>query len=70
MSHLDELLPTAAESRKKMAAAEAEKASEYMRKHQAAAEAEKKALMDQLQKPSGVRMRSACGERPRSSSAP
>jgi hypothetical protein len=50
---LDELLPTAADSRKKMAAAEAEKASEYMRK-QAAIEAEKKALLEQLQKPSGV----------------
>ena len=49
----DELLPAAADCRKKMAAVEAEKASEYMRK-QAAMEAEKKALLDQLQKPSGV----------------
>lgn len=49
----DDLLPTAADCKKRMAEAEAEKASEYMRK-QAAADAEKKALFDQLQKPSGV----------------
>jgi len=48
-----DLLPTAADCKKRMAEAEAEKASEYMRK-QAAADAEKKALLDNLQKPSGV----------------
>jgi hypothetical protein len=53
MSTLDELLPTAADSRKTMAEAEAAKASEYLRK-QAAADAEKKALLEQLAKPSGV----------------
>ena len=51
--NIDELLPSAADMKKKMAVAEAEKASEYVRK-QAAADAEKKALFDQLQKPSGV----------------
>jgi hypothetical protein len=50
---IDDLLPTAIECKKRMAEAEAEKASEYMRK-QAAAEAEKKALFDNLRKPSGV----------------
>jgi hypothetical protein len=50
---LDDLLPTAADCKKRMAEAEAEKASEYMRK-KAAADAEKKALLDNLQKPSGV----------------
>ena len=50
---IDELLPTAAEGRKKMAEAESAKASEYLHK-QAAADAEKKALLEQLQKPSGV----------------
>lgn len=50
---INDLLPTAADCKKRMAAAEAEKASEYMRK-QAAADAEKKALLDNLQKPSGV----------------
>lgn len=49
----DELLPTAADSRKIMAEAEAAKASEYLRK-KAATEAEKKALLEQLAKPSGV----------------
>jgi len=51
--NVDDVLPSAADCKKKMAEAEAEKASEYMRK-QAAAEAEKKALFDHLQKPSGV----------------
>jgi hypothetical protein len=51
--NIDDLLPSAADMKKKMAVAEAEKASEYARK-QAAADAEKKALFDQLQKPSGV----------------
>jgi len=50
---IDDLLPTAKDLMTKIAQAEAEKASEYMRRA-AAAEAEKKALMDQLAKPSGV----------------
>jgi hypothetical protein len=50
---IDSLLPTAKDLMTKIALAEAEKASEYMRSA-AAAEAEKKALMDQLAKPSGV----------------
>ena len=49
----DELLPAAADCRKKIVEVEAEKATEYLRK-QAAADAEKKALLEQLQKPSGV----------------
>jgi hypothetical protein len=49
----DELLPAAADCRKKLAEVEAEKATEYLRK-QAAVEAEKKALLEQLEKPSGV----------------
>jgi hypothetical protein len=49
----DDLLPAAADCRKQMAEAEAAKASEYLRR-QAAMEAEKKALLDQLAKPSGV----------------
>jgi hypothetical protein len=47
---IDELLPSAADCNKKMAEAEAEKASEYMRK-QATVEAEKKALLDKLKGP-------------------
>jgi hypothetical protein len=50
---VDELLPSAEDCNKKMAEAEAAKASEYMRK-QAAVEAEKKALLDKLKGPSGV----------------
>lgn len=50
---LEDLVPTAAECTKKMALVEAEKATDYARK-QAAAEAEKKALLERLQKPSGV----------------
>jgi hypothetical protein len=46
-------LPTAQELMEKLALAEAEKASEAVRKH-AAAEAEKKALLDKLTAPSGV----------------
>lgn len=49
----DELLPAAADCRKKRAEVEAEKATEYLKK-QAAMEAEKKALMEQFQKPSRV----------------
>ena len=50
---VDELLPSALDCNKKMAEAEAAKASDYMRK-QAAVEAEKKALLDKLKGPSGV----------------
>ena len=48
-----ELLPSAKDIRQKMAAAEADKAAEEARLR-AHAEAEKKALLDQLGKPSGV----------------
>ncbi len=50
---LEDLRPSAEDCMKKMALAEAEKASDEMRKN-AAAEAEKKALLERLQKPSGV----------------
>jgi hypothetical protein len=50
---IDDFLPTAAECKKHIAEAEAEKASEYLRK-QTAADAEKKELLDQLRRPSGV----------------
>jgi hypothetical protein len=46
-------LPTAQQVMEKLALAEAEKASEHLRK-QAAAEAEKKLLLEKLTKPSGV----------------
>ena len=49
----DALLPSAKDFMKKMALAEAEKASEEMRLR-TQAEAEKKALLDQLSKPSGL----------------
>jgi hypothetical protein len=49
----DGLLPTAGDFMKKLAAAEVEEASKEARKH-AEAEAEKKALLEHLQKPSGV----------------
>ena len=52
-TNLDDLLPTANAMRKEIAVAEAEKAAVEMRKHEDA-EAEKKALIDQLSKPSGV----------------
>jgi hypothetical protein len=52
MSMGDEL-PSAADNMKKIALAEAEKASAYMRK-QAAAEAEKRELLERFEKPSGV----------------
>ena len=52
-ANLDELLPTANTMRKEIATAEAEKAAADMRKHEDA-ESEKKALIDQLSKPSGV----------------
>jgi len=50
---LDNLLPSAADCRKKIAVAEAEKASALVRR-QLAAEAEKKELLDRLEKPSGI----------------
>ena len=50
---LDDVLPSAADCVKKIALAEAEKASEMVRR-QSAAEAEKKELLDRLAKPSGV----------------
>ena len=46
-------LPTAKDLQAKIALAEAEKASAAMRKHEAA-EAEKKALLDRLNRPSGL----------------
>jgi hypothetical protein len=50
---LDDLVPSAEECRKKIALAEAEKASSYVRA-EVAAEAEKKELLERLGKPSGV----------------
>jgi hypothetical protein len=50
---MDNLLPSANDLMKKMALEEAAKAAEEARKH-TAAEDEKKALIDQLTKPSGV----------------
>jgi hypothetical protein len=46
-------LPTAQQVMEKLALAEAEKASEHLRR-QAAAEAEKKMLLEKLTKPSGM----------------
>jgi hypothetical protein len=51
--NIDTLLPNAKDLRKKIALAEAEKASEAVRKH-SQEEAEKRALLDHLTKPSGV----------------
>jgi hypothetical protein len=48
-----DLLPAAKDFQKKLALAEAEKASEAMRQR-TAEEAEKKALIDQMSKPSGI----------------
>jgi hypothetical protein len=53
MTSLDDLLPKAEDCMKKIAAVEAERASEYMRKQQAA-EAEKRELLERLSRPSGV----------------
>jgi hypothetical protein len=53
MATTTDLLPSAEECSKRMAEAEAEKASEYLRK-QATVDAEKKALLDKLAGPSGV----------------
>src|ERR1700751_1886548 len=50
---LSNLLPSAKQMMEKLAGAEAEKASEEMRK-KAKVDAEKKALVDRLTKPSGV----------------
>jgi hypothetical protein len=50
---LDDLIPSAADNMKKIALAEAEKASAYVRKQEVEA-AEKKALLERLEKPSGV----------------
>jgi hypothetical protein len=50
---LDDVLPSAAECLKKIALAEAEKASAMVRK-QAAADAEKRELLERFAKPSGV----------------
>jgi len=49
----DDDFPSAKECMKTIAVAEAEKASDYMRR-QSAAEAEKRALMERFEKPSGV----------------
>jgi hypothetical protein len=53
MSTIDDLLPKAADCKKKVAEIEGEKASQWMLEQSAKA-AEKKALMDELSKPSGV----------------
>jgi hypothetical protein len=53
MIGIDDLLPLAKDCMQTITRVEAEKASEYKRKEEAA-EAEKKALLDQLGKPSGV----------------
>lgn len=50
---VDTILPTAADCRRKSVEMEAEKVNQYMRR-QAAAEAERKALLENLAKPSGV----------------
>jgi hypothetical protein len=49
----NDLFPSAKDCMRKIAEAESEKASEYMRR-QAAAEAEKRALMERFTEPSGV----------------
>jgi hypothetical protein len=50
---IEDLLPTAKETRRQAAVREAEKADEYLRRT-AAAEAEKRALIEKLSKPSGL----------------
>jgi hypothetical protein len=52
-TNIDTLIPKAQDLRKKIARAEAEKASEAMRRH-SQEEAEKKALLEHLLKPSGL----------------
>jgi hypothetical protein len=51
--NIDTLLPSAKDLRKKIALAEADKASEAVRRH-SQEEAEKKSLLDHLSQPSGV----------------
>ena len=53
MATLDDLLPKAADCRRRIAEVEAEKATELMRKENAA-DAEKRALLERLSHPSGV----------------
>jgi hypothetical protein len=53
MASFDELLPAAADCRRKIAEVEAEKATALLRKENAA-EAEKRELLERLSKPSGV----------------
>lgn len=53
MLNIDELLPSAKEIQKQSALREAEKAEEHMRL-MAAAESEKRALIEELTKPSGL----------------
>jgi hypothetical protein len=53
MASFDDLLPKAADCRRKIAEVEAEKATELLRK-ETAAEAEKRDLLERLSKPSGV----------------
>ncbi len=53
MASFDDLLPKAADCRRRIAEVEAEKASELIRK-ESAAEAEKRELLERLSKPSGV----------------
>ncbi len=53
MTTLDDILPSAKDLQKKLALAEAEKAAESARRA-AAEDAEKKALLEQLSKPSGI----------------
>jgi hypothetical protein len=53
MANLDEILPSANDCMQKIALAEAQKASDYLRQH-SAAQAEKKALLENFEKPSGI----------------
>ncbi|HEY1543028.1 MAG TPA: hypothetical protein VGG01_11515 [Xanthobacteraceae bacterium] len=53
MMTLDDVIPTAKDLQRQLALAEAEKAAASSR-HRSAEEAEKRALLDQLSKPSGV----------------
>jgi hypothetical protein len=53
MASFDDLLPKAADCRRRIAEVQAEKASELLRKENAA-EAEKRELLERLSKPSGV----------------
>ena len=53
MASFDDLIPKAADCRRKIAEVEAEKATEFLRK-ETAAEAEKRELLERLSKPSGV----------------